>query len=440
MSPKAAEGKVLLYLLITVAPFAIVAPALSPLLDLGRQVRRTAVTLSCIVSALFCVAMARDAHSALLYPEALGVLVLSKVYLVTKAALVPSVTASTDDLASDNAKLAVLAALAGFAVSPLAVLFLQIGATAVMILGAVVFVAATFAAVRLPRPSDAATVPPSAGSVAERDPQGRPVYGPALPATATGAGPALAVGMASPATGPAVGPGAPGVTRPAGRRTGQPGAPRDAFALHSVRRRLRLPPIAPEVLVALTAMCVIRGSVGFVTFFLAFALKRQAAATWLYGVVVLTSGLGGLAGSTLVPRLRRSLSEQMIIFSSLVLAACTGVATALVGGLWAQPLLTFIIGLTGTTAKPSFDSLVQRHVPALAQGRAFARFEARLQLVWVVAAVIAVLVAFSFVDGDVVVAVACGIAAVFYASMRHTAQHHEPVAGPEFYGDVRSVP
>ena len=72
--------------------------------------------------------MAGDIKGLLLFPEAFGVLVLSKLYLVAKAALVPSMTETEDDLASANAKLAVLASLAGFVASPLAVGFLQIGA------------------------------------------------------------------------------------------------------------------------------------------------------------------------------------------------------------------------------------------------------------------------------------------------------------------------
>ena len=58
---------------------------------------------------------------------------------------------------------------------------------------------------------------------------------------------------------------------------------------------------------------------------------------------------------------------------------------------------------------PAFDALVQRYVPPAAQGRAFARFETRLQLVWVVGALIPVIAAMPFVAGDIVVAaVACG--------------------------------
>ena len=68
-------------------------------------------------------------------------------------------------------------------------------------------------------------------------------------------------------------------------------------------------------------MSVIRGSVGFLTFFLAFALRHLHASTWWFGFVLLASAIGSLFGSLLVPVLRRYLSEQQLILYSLVLSA-----------------------------------------------------------------------------------------------------------------------
>jgi hypothetical protein len=86
--------------------------------------------------------------------------------------------------------------------------------------------------------------------------------------------------------------------------------------------------------------------------------------------------------------------------------------------LWAQPLLTFAIGFATTAAKPSFDSIAQRHVPPAQLGRAFARFETQLQLVWVLCALLAVVVGFSLQAGDVLIGVTCAVAAGFHVSMR----------------------
>src|SRR5205085_4517503 len=90
ISPHAARGRVALYLLLTMAPFAVVAPLLGPVLDRSRSGRRTVVVACMVGRTAVCLLMARHLHSLLLFPEAFVVLVLSKAYLVTKAALVPA--------------------------------------------------------------------------------------------------------------------------------------------------------------------------------------------------------------------------------------------------------------------------------------------------------------------------------------------------------------
>src|SRR5450631_2345830 len=93
ISPTAAKDKVLLYLLLTMGPFAVVAPALGPVIDRSRGGRRATVVASAVGRAALCPFLARDIHSLLLFPEAFAMLVLSKVYLVTKGALVPEMAA-----------------------------------------------------------------------------------------------------------------------------------------------------------------------------------------------------------------------------------------------------------------------------------------------------------------------------------------------------------
>ena len=97
ISPTAAKDKVLLYLLLTIGPFAVVAPALSPLIDRSRGARRAMVVTSALGRAVLCPFVARDLHSLLLFPEAFLMLVLSKVYVVTKGALVPEIAALDAD-------------------------------------------------------------------------------------------------------------------------------------------------------------------------------------------------------------------------------------------------------------------------------------------------------------------------------------------------------
>src|SRR5579864_2209731 len=73
----AARGRVILYLLLTMAPFAVVAPLLGPVIDRSRGARRAVVVTSAAGRAVMCLIMARDLSNLLLFPEAFAMLVLS---------------------------------------------------------------------------------------------------------------------------------------------------------------------------------------------------------------------------------------------------------------------------------------------------------------------------------------------------------------------------
>ncbi len=402
VSPTESKSKVLLYLLLTIAPFAVVAPALSPLLDRGLTARRAAVGVACGGSALLVFSMSDHLKGLVLFPEAFGFLVLSKLYLVGKAALVPSMTAAEDDLASANAKLAVLAALAGFSASVVGVPILRAGAPWVLRLDFFVFVAGALAAARLPR-GHGAPAPTPVG----RHLDGRPLQGPARP---------------PPLEAPGSLPGGPGglIYNRSGRSE-----PRRKIDVKAERHRLGLPLLVPEVTVNLLAMTVLRGTFGFMIFFLAFGLRAARAPTIWYGVVLFASGVGGITGSLLVPRLRRRISEPQIIAAALALTTLAGLLAGWAGALWSQPFLGLVVGCTVTGAKPAFDSIGQQYVPPAALGRAFARFETQLQLVWVLCALVAVVISFSFRAGDILIAVACAVAAIFHFSLRRSLGRHD---------------
>ena len=163
ISPGAARSRVALYLLLTMAPFAVVAPLLGPALDRSRSGRRTMVIATNAGRAVVCLLMARHLNSLLLFPEAFAVLVLSKAYSVTKSALVPATVGHEGELVEANSRMAVLAVVAGFvaAIPGAAVLKIGfLGAPWVVRLAAVVFAAATVAAFRLARaPEDSSALP-----------------------------------------------------------------------------------------------------------------------------------------------------------------------------------------------------------------------------------------------------------------------------------------
>ncbi|MGO8871704.1 MAG: hypothetical protein ACLQPH_09950 [Acidimicrobiales bacterium] len=447
ISPTAAKDKVLLYLLLTMGPFAVVAPALGPVIDRSRGARRAMVVSSAVGRAVLCPLLARDIHSLLLFPEAFAMLVLSKVYLVTKGALVPEMAAlglldetaagvapqvdggsptppapatgppvvGTDptppygtpvvrvddpvtgvakiepDLATLNARLGLLASLSGFAFALPAVAILKLGSAATVIwVSTAVFAAAAVAGARLP-------VLQRAGRIRSGRWQdgwsgrGRRRAGPG--AAAFGSPPVAAeVQMA------------PDVDRI------WAGDEEDLAALR---------PIADaEVVLARMPMSVLKALVGFTMFLFAFGLRRAGAATWWFGFVLGGLTAGALIGVLLVSRIRRLLDEQQMLVASLWLVAAVTLAGAFYTVRWFWAVIALAVGVASAVAKPSFDALVQRHVRESSQGRAFARFETQFQLVWVVGSFVPVVLSLPVAAGSLIMAVVAAVGAVSYMSSR----------------------
>ena len=86
-----ARGRVALYLAITMAPFALLAPVIGPLLDRLPHGRRAAMAGAMLARALLALTMSGAVATGglELYPAALGVLVASKAYGVVRSAVVP---------------------------------------------------------------------------------------------------------------------------------------------------------------------------------------------------------------------------------------------------------------------------------------------------------------------------------------------------------------
>ena len=150
ISPSEARGKVALSLVLTMAPFALVAPFLGPAIDASRRGRRAMVVISCLGRAVCCLLMARVIDNLLLFPAAFTTLVLSKGYTVSKSALVPSVVDSEHGLVEANARLSIVAAVAGFvAALPGVALLRFFDAEWVLQVAAVAFLAGAITAVKI---------------------------------------------------------------------------------------------------------------------------------------------------------------------------------------------------------------------------------------------------------------------------------------------------
>jgi hypothetical protein len=179
-----------------------------------------------------------------------------------------------------------------------------------------------------------------------------------------------------------------------------------------------------EVLLALVPMSALKVLVGFLTFLFAFGLRREGAATWWFGLLLGSITAGALVGVLLVSRIRRVLSEQQILVASLWLVAAFAALGALERARLLQTIVAFAVGVAGAIAKPSFDALVQQFVPESNQGRAFARFETRLQLVWVVGAFVPVVLTLPIPAGDLVMAIFAAVTGIFYVSGRRSIRDH----------------
>jgi MFS family permease len=356
----AARPKVLLYLLLTMAPFAIVAPVLGPLLDRTRGGRRAMVAGSMIGRALLCLFMADNVNNLLLYPLAFGALVLSKGQSVAKSALVPAVVTDKDELVSANSRLALIAVAGGAVAAPLAAGILQVtSASWVLRVAAVIFALGTIAAFGIPK----------AQSVAPEE------------------------------------------------------TPDERAALH-----------ATSIVVAGTAMALLRGVVGFYTFFAAFALKRSGEPAWMFGVVILGSALGNCLGTIIAPLARRRLREEWMLAGALLIPAIPLVFAARAYSASSLIFAATSVAAAAACGRLAFDSILQRDGAEAARGRAFARFETRFQVVWVAGGVLAVLFPGGGRGGIFVVALTLLFAGLSYVGAVRRQRGENPasaVPGPD---------
>ncbi|MCL4433416.1 MAG: MFS transporter [Actinobacteria bacterium] len=458
ISPDAAKGKVILYLLVTMAPFAVVAPVLGPLVDRSTSARRVMVTLSTGGRALLCLLMASDLRSLALFPEAFSILVLSRLYMLTKSTLVPILTSGKDasgkatsvaghheGLATRNAQLALLASIAGALGSAVGVGILKgIGASWVLRVDILVYFAGMVAGLRLPRRMGVRRpFSDQTGMDGGRSYRSVPGTGSVLPVTDLGGDwePRDETRTYEPHIAGTGGHDAGICTHnfessSAGKAGDRSRHPRAGYSSSAARQSLWMKAfVDPEVVLGLNLMSILRGLVGFFVFLIAFGLRREHAPTVWYGYVLVISGAGSLAGVLLVPRLRRVVSEQSLLTAAVWLVMLGAGASAFFGSVISQGIVAFTLGMGASGAQPAFDAIVQRLVPGVLQGRAFARFQTRLQLSWVVGSLISVMVAIPFVSGDIIVASVAGVAGLFYLTGRHSTGQRQPPAGS--YGHDR---
>jgi hypothetical protein len=340
-SAHAQRGNVLLYLLITMAPFALIAPVIGPALDRLQHGRRWTMAGTAIGRAILALIMAAHPTELLvLYPCALGSLVLSKAYGVVRAAAAPRLVPKDMTLTAANAKLTIFGLGSTLVLGGLvgAIINITGSYTLGLIVTAIGFAACAFFAFKLPKQVDSAASAP-------RHPQ-----------------------------------------EPARPRKQDRVAP--LARIQSWARR----GFDPHLVIALQAESVLRLLSGMLTIYLAFFVESTAhglKGVLELGLVIGAAGVGNFIGTAIGTRLKMTKPETTIIISTCIAAvACLLVAVAF--GLAFAAAGMLISAIANALSKIGLDALIQRDVVETLRSSAFARSETFLQLAWVVGATIGV--------------------------------------------------
>ncbi|HEU4397846.1 MAG TPA: MFS transporter [Actinomycetota bacterium] len=355
----AARPRVALYLLLTVAPFAVVAPLLGRLLDGRGGTGRLVVVGALLLRAVLAFLAVPRTQSLLLYPLAFGLLVCSRVHGISRSALVPELAGPDRELVAVNGRMARVAALGGTVGALLGVgLDRLLGGGAVLWTSALTFAAGGILALWLPAAA------PRRGRLEGREGRG----------------------------------------------------PADGRAASLDRRAARLTRPPGRVRLARTASATVRAVGGFSLFLLAFELRRQGVGTAGLGLLLAAVGVGAVAGAFLLPRAARLFQEEGLLAGGLVASGLTALLLAGRVGVASAALAGLAMGGGVAAARLGFESLVQREIPPGGRGTAITRAETTFQLAWVGGAVVPVALALPTGPSLVAAGLACLAAATAYAA------------------------
>ncbi|WP_268823087.1 MFS transporter [Yinghuangia soli] len=411
-----ARDRVALYLLITMAPFALMAPVIGPLLDRLRRGRRVAIAATMLVRAGLAFMMAASIEDAglELYPEALVVLMTSKAYGVSRSAVVPRLQPRSMSLVKVNSRITLFGLIGTMLAAPLAgVLKVTAGtpwilyaATAVFAFGAVLSFALP-AKVDSPEGEDKATF---TGEAAGDDHQSH------FPHPRLGAKQKAATVPDGPDGGSANGSAKNGKS---GKR------PKTARRLRSV---------GPSVVLALWSNAALRFFSGFLVMFLGFLVREKPVGDMdgkaLLGAVVVAAAIGNAVGTGLGAWFK-SKAPEAIIVGVLTLAGASALAAALFYGLTTVIAVAGVAGLSQALGKLSLDAMIQRDIPEEVRTSAFARTETALQMAWVVGGGVGIVLPLNGTLG-MGLAAAVLLLTLLLAGRRLTTRRTRPTRSPGF--------
>ncbi len=316
-----ARDRVALFLVLTMAPFALMAPLIGPILDRFRHGRRWAIGATLAVRGFLVWSLAASMNgstSSWLYPAALGCLVASKAYGVTRASAVPRLLPKEITLVTANSRIS-LAGVAGATLGAgIAAAFAAIGPQWSLRWAAVVYTIGLILAIRLPSAVDS----------------------------------------------------------PAGEEiTGTAG--RDA------RRRAITAAVARGIRCNLGLRFVSGFLTMYLAFLLRDKPISGIDGALAAGAVIAAAGIGNSLG-TVLGSLLKARKPETVVLVVLIADATVALGVAVFYGFVFLIALGFIAGLCSSLGKLSLDAMIQRDVPESVRTSVFARSETVLQLAWVI--------------------------------------------------------
>jgi MFS family permease len=371
------KDRVALYLLITIAPFAVIAPLIGPALDRLQHGRRIALAASFALRTGLAVVLIVNYDGTtgsfplwVLYPCALAMMVLSKSFSVLRSAVTPRVMPPTIDLVRVNSRLTMFGLLGGTILGGgiaggiefvLTRLLHWPGALFVVV---VMALAGAWLSMRIPRWVEvtAGEVPTTLSYRRWRPRQGgRP--------SASSRGPR--VGRKYPH-----------------RRTGD-GTERTRMASGALRQ-----PLGRNIITALWGNCTIKLMVGFLFLYPAFVAKAHHASGWvqlgMLGLIGAAAAIGNFAGNFASARLRLGRPAVLVVRCTVAVTAAA-LAAAVTGHLLMAAVATAITSGSNAIAKAALDASLQDDLPEESRASAFGRSESTLQLAWVLGGALGVL-------------------------------------------------
>jgi hypothetical protein len=206
----------------------------------------------------------------------------------------------------------------------------------------------------------------------------------------------------------------------------------------------------PGVLLAVSAMSLVRASVGFVFFHLAFWFADPQRAeivgegtnglwtqvkyhfgpqfgTMWFGIAVSMAAVGSLLGNLSAKRLNKLKRVEYLIVVALAIIGVAGLLTAITSVTITALLLMALVNYAAAIGNMAFESIVQRDAPDVNRGRALANYYTRFQLMWVAAGIIPVLLKLPGVVGfGIVAAIGFSGALIYWIGLRQIALGAEP--------------